>query len=243
MVNRLFGISLLTTLLGCAGYKPAVASEPHTAVSPMAESQNPGLDVPAEAPRDLAEQAEQPQGEGVSSYTLPELAFHESLTGVSRDAEFLARLRERRLKVDSASNGGGACQYGSLLGAGQEYAGVNLTQEHLAQLREELGKKGPSGRPAVNFNTYEVIGSEAVVQAALKLLTNRDFQVIIRRDHEASEALKNQAQYTMRIIQGHRNLGDQHGAFLWESLEYNREASVKTGRASSLRYIVITPGN
>jgi hypothetical protein len=83
--------------------------------------------------------------------------------------------RDKREKVGKASNPG-PCQYGTLLGAAQEYA-----------------------------------------------------------------EFKNKSQYTMRIINGHRNLGDKNGNFIWESMEYNSESNIKKGKADSLRYIHIEP--
>ena len=170
-----------------------------------------------------------------------ELYLHESLTGKKRDEWIMGQLRESRLRVDSAANGGGACQFGTLLGAAQDYAGKNLSQEQLDILKKELGKPGPSGRPAVDFRNYLVIGSEEVVRAALRALIGLEFQVLVKSPREMNRAQKDQAQYTMRITQGHRNLGDPEGKYLWEPLEYNLESSIKKGKPEDLRYIIILP--
>ena len=181
-------------------------------------------------------------GAVIGAQTQPPLPYpHESLSGKARDERVMNQLRTERLKVDSAANGGGACQYGTLLGAAQDYAGLNLTQAELDFLRIELSKPDSLGRPIVNFSTFLVTGSEEVVSAALRLLIGREFQVRIQNPGEMTRAERNRAQYTMRIIAGHRNLGDSRGNFIWEPLLYNLESSIKKGRPEAVRYITILP--
>ena len=167
--------------------------------------------------------------------------LHESVAGKKRDELIMGQLRASRLRVDSAANGGGACQYGTLLGAAQDFAGLNLTPEEMDYLKAEFEKPGPSGRPVVNFSNFLVIESEEVIAAALLLLIGREFQVTIRDAREMTRAERRRAQYTMRITRGHRNLGDPKGNYLWEPLEYSLETSIKKGKPEGLRYITISP--
>jgi hypothetical protein len=79
----------------------------------------------------------------------------------------LFNTRDSRIKVGRADNGGGPCQYGTLLGAAQEYLGLNLHQEKLDNLKEVFRKGDKNGIPDVDFDdNYEVIRSDEVVKKA-----------------------------------------------------------------------------
>jgi len=66
----------------------------------------------------------------------------------------ISTLRDIRLKAGPAQNGGGACLYGTLLGAAQEYTGKNLTKYGMDKLESLLGA---NGNKAVDFaDNFEV---------------------------------------------------------------------------------------
>ena len=152
----------------------------------------------------------------------------------------LDALRENRIKAGSAAPPAGACLYGTLLGAAQEFVGKNLTPKQMDELQDELGF-GANGCGAVHFDgSWKVENSEAVIAAALKKLTGKDYGVQVIRGN-ATDEQKKDAQFTVRIVGGHFQLGDKNGNFLWESLQYNDDSHINTGDPNSVRYIIITP--
>jgi len=159
--------------------------------------------------------------------------------------ETAEQLRAERIKAGPAQSGGGACLYGTLLGAAQEYVGKNLTQKQMDTLKATLGKVGPDGKAAVDFSDFQVNKSAVVIIEALKLLTGKDYNVTIMASSVATDEFKGKAQYTVRVLPtGHKQLGDSKGKFLWESLSYlsgDSSPSIKKDDTNNLRYIFIEP--
>jgi RHS repeat-associated protein len=139
-------------------------------------------------------------------------------------------------------NDSGRCLYNTLVGAAEDFFGINLTRKQKDELFSELSN-GDS--PTVK-NDGTVMNSEAVLNKTIeKLGKSGEYIASISSEKPKFSGKYNDRIkiYTVRNFNGsHFNLGGSGGKFLWEPLKYNDPKNIRTGEVPQdmIRYIIFT---